>query len=141
MVGRGVITFSSGDRVFGVVTKPYLGDGSFGELDGVPTSIGVAALPEARFPTAGALGLVGTSARMAVDAIELRPGQTVLISGATGGLGSLAIQLAVETASRVIATAHGADERRLVTSPSVPLKSSITRRISPIRRAPRTPTA
>src|SRR5215208_3567671 len=64
-VGPGVTAFSPGDRVFGVVTKQYLGDGAFGEFVTVPTSIGVAPLPEAiDFSTAGALGLVGTSAQL-----------------------------------------------------------------------------
>src|ERR1700760_1277723 len=46
-VGQGVDGFAAGDRVFGVVTRPYLGDGSFGELVVVPAAVGLAPLPEA----------------------------------------------------------------------------------------------
>ena len=115
-VGAGVSGFAPGDRVFGVVTKPYLGDGSFGELVTVPTGIGLARLPDGiDFKKGGALGLAGTAARLAVDAAELSPGQTVLIVGATGGVGTIAVQLAAQAGARVIATAHGDEARRLVT--------------------------
>src|SRR5215210_9210501 len=46
-VGAGVIDYAPGDRVFGVVTKPYLGNGSFGEFVTVPVAVGLARLPEA----------------------------------------------------------------------------------------------
>ena len=45
-VGTGVTDYVVGDRVFGTVTKPYLGDGSFAEYVTVPTAIGIAKLPE-----------------------------------------------------------------------------------------------
>jgi NADPH:quinone reductase-like Zn-dependent oxidoreductase len=115
-VGAGVSAFAPGDRVFGVVTKPYLGDGSFGEFVTVPVAVGLARLPDAiEFQTGGALGLAGTTARLAVDAAGLAAGQTVLIAGATGGVGTIAVQLASQAGARVIATAHGDEERRLVT--------------------------
>ncbi len=115
-VGPGVTGFQPGDRVFGVVTKPYLGDGSFGEFVTVPTSIGVAHLPAGiDFQTAGALGLAGTTARLAVDAAEIKGGQRVLIVGATGGVGAIAVQLAKQAGAVVIATAHGDEAVRLVT--------------------------
>ncbi|MBB4636036.1 NADP-dependent oxidoreductase [Longimicrobium terrae] len=114
-VGAGVAAFSAGDRVFGVVTKPYLGDGSLGEFVTVPVAVGIARLPDTiSFETGGALGLAGTTARLAVDAAELSAGQTVLIAGATGGVGTIAVQLAAQAGARVIATAHGDEERRLV---------------------------
>jgi|SRR5215211_967946 len=45
-LGPGVTDYQVGDRVFGVVTKPYLGDGSFAEYVTVPTAVGLAAPPE-----------------------------------------------------------------------------------------------
>jgi len=115
-VGAGVSGFASGERVFGVVTKAYLGDGSFGEFVTVPVGVGLARLPDGiDFETGAALGLGGTTARLAVDAAELSAGQMVLIAGATGGVGSLAIQLATQAGARVIATAHGTEANRLVT--------------------------
>ena len=41
-LGPGVSGYQVGDRVFGVVTKPYLGDGSFAEYVTVPTEVGLA---------------------------------------------------------------------------------------------------
>jgi len=115
-VGAGVTGYAPGDRVFGVVTRPYLADGSFAEFVTVPAGIGLARLPDGvDFRTASALGLAGTAARMAVDALALAAGQTVLVAGATGGVGSIAVQLAARAGARVIATAHGDEERRRVT--------------------------
>jgi NADPH2:quinone reductase len=115
-VGAGVSSFAPGDRVFGVVTKSYLGDGSFGEFVTVPAAIGLTRLPDGiDFQTGGALGLAGTAARLAVGAVGLSAGQTVLIAGATGGVGTIAVQLAAQAGARVIATAHGQQARRLVT--------------------------
>ena len=44
--------------------------------------------------TAGAAPVAGLTATAAIDALELAPGATVLVIGATGGVGSLFIQLA-----------------------------------------------
>lgn len=115
-VGAEVEGFAPGDRVFGVVTKDFLGDGSLGEFVTVPTQVGLAPLPDGvGFQVGGALGLAGVTARQAIDALELIRDQTVLIAGATGGVGSLAVQFAAQAGARVIATAHGEDERRHVT--------------------------
>ena len=59
-VGAGVTDYTAGERVFGVVTKPYLGDGSFGEYVVVPVAVGLAKLPASvGFPEGAALGLAG----------------------------------------------------------------------------------
>ena len=114
-VGSGVTDFKAGDRVFGVVTKPYLGDGSFGEYVTVPAAVGIAALPdETDFIEGAALGLAGVAALSAVDAAELQAGQTVLVAGATGGVGNQVVQLAAGAGANVIATASSQDERNLV---------------------------
>lgn len=114
-IGAGVEAFAAGDRVFGVVTKPFLGDGSFGELVSVPASVGVAALPQAvSFVEGAALGLAGTAAATAVDAARIAPGHTVLIVGATGGVGTQAVQRAARAGATVIATAHTEAEQALV---------------------------
>src|SRR5215211_5130871 len=59
-LGPGVSDYRVGDRVFGVVTKPYLGDGSFAEYVTVATEVGLAKLPDGvDFVTGAALGLAG----------------------------------------------------------------------------------
>jgi NADPH:quinone reductase-like Zn-dependent oxidoreductase len=55
--------------------------------------------------TAGALALVGIAAQAAIDALALQPGETVLVAGATGGVGSIAVQLAKLAGATVLATA------------------------------------
>jgi NADPH:quinone reductase-like Zn-dependent oxidoreductase len=114
-VGDGVTRFQPGDRVFGVVTKAYLGDGGFGEYVTVPEEIGIAKLPEGVDVTAaGAVGLAGTAAVDALDAATPQRGETVLISGATGGVGAIAIQYAAAAGARVIATAKPGEEAEFV---------------------------
>lgn len=116
-VGPGVEGYGVGDRVFGVVTKPFLGDGSFAEYVTVPVSVGVAKLPESiDFTTAAALGLAGTAAIDSFNAAEVVAGQTVLVAGATGGVGNQVVQLAVKSGAHVIATAHSDDERTQVSA-------------------------
>jgi NADPH:quinone reductase-like Zn-dependent oxidoreductase len=114
-VGDGVTRFAVGDKVFGVVTKAYLGDGGFGEYVTVPEAVGIAKLPEGVDVTAtGAVGLAGTAAVDALDAAGPQAGETVLISGATGGVGAIAIQYAAAAGAKVIATAKPGEEADFV---------------------------
>ena len=116
-IGEGVEDYAVGDRVFGVVTKSFLGDGSFGEYVTVPTAVGIAKLPGSiEFTQAAGLGLAGTAAVDAVDAAEISAGATVLVVGATGGVGQQALQLAVRAGATVIATAHSEEETVQVTA-------------------------
>src|SRR5215217_8356156 len=87
-VGDGVTGFSAGDRVFGVVSDPSpLHSRSFAEYVTVPAGPNLTRIPEGvDFAAAGVLGLAGTAANQAVDAIAPTAGETVLVSGATGGV-------------------------------------------------------
>jgi NADPH:quinone reductase-like Zn-dependent oxidoreductase len=106
-VGDQADRFAVGDRAFGVVMKPYLADGGLGELLVVGEQFGIAPVPsDLDLTTAGALGLAGTAAVDAVEAISVKPGETVLIVGATGGVGSIATQYVVAAGGTVIATAR-----------------------------------
>jgi NADPH:quinone reductase len=114
-IGDDVEGFQVGDRVFGVVMKDKLGDGSFGEFVTVPAAVGLAKLPEGiEFTEAAALGLAGTAATDAFDAAGITEGSTVLVAGATGGVGQQALQLAARAGAQVTATAHSAEEIELV---------------------------
>ena len=114
-VGEGVTRFAPGDKVFGVVTKAFLGDGGFGEYVTVPEEIGIAKLPEGvDVAAAGAVGLAGTAATDSLNAVAPQAGETVLISGATGGVGAIAIQYAVAAGATVIATARPGEEAEFV---------------------------
>jgi NADPH2:quinone reductase len=116
-VGPDVEGYQVGDRVFGVVMKDTLGDGSFGEYVTVPVAFGIAKLPDGiDFTEAAALGLAGTAAVDAFDAAGITADQAVLVVGATGGVGQQVLQLAVRAGATVIATAHSAEEIELVTN-------------------------
>jgi NADPH2:quinone reductase len=104
--GEGVANFREGDRVFGVVAQSFLGNGSFGEFVVVSAGVGVATLPEAiGFTEGAALGLAGAAAADSVSAASINASSTVLISGAMGGVGQQAVQLARAVGAVVIATA------------------------------------
>ncbi|MDT0346225.1 NADP-dependent oxidoreductase [Streptomyces litchfieldiae] len=116
-LGEGVAGFAVGDAVFGVVMKPFLGTGSLAEYVTVPAGHGVAAIPEGLdVRDAGALGVAGTAAHDSIDAIALKPGETLLVSGATGGVGALAVQLAAARGAKVIATARPGAQADFVTA-------------------------
>ncbi|WP_410612549.1 NADP-dependent oxidoreductase [Amycolatopsis sp. lyj-109] len=115
-LGEGAEGFAVGDAVFGVVMKPFLGTGSLAEYVTVPAAYGVAPIPSGLgVREAGALGLAGTAALDVLDAVDLAKEDTVLISGATGGVGALAVQLAAARGARVIATARPGAEIGFVT--------------------------
>jgi NADPH2:quinone reductase len=63
---------------------------------------------------AGAAAATGLTALQGLDALGLRPGHTVLIFGASGAVGTMAVQFARQRGAHVIATATGAGPARLV---------------------------
>ena len=114
-LGEGAARFAIGDAVYGVVMKPFLGDGAFGEYVVVGEAFGITHLPDGLdIATAGTLGLAGAAALGAVGAVAAQPGDDVLISGATGGVGALAIQYAAAAGARVLATARPGAEADFV---------------------------
>jgi NADPH2:quinone reductase len=57
--------------------------------------------------SAGAVATTGLTALQGIDALRLRPGTTVLIFGASGAVGTMAVQFAAQRRARVLATASG----------------------------------
>jgi len=113
--GEGVTRLRQGDRVFGVIVNTGLGAGAFAEYAVVQAEHNVAKLPDdVRMADAGALGLASVSAYDAVNATGPRAGETVLISGAAGGDGAYAVQLAAARGAEVIATARPGEEAGFV---------------------------
>ncbi|MEV6977617.1 alcohol dehydrogenase catalytic domain-containing protein [Kitasatospora sp. NPDC093806] len=116
-LGAGVDHFTVGQAVFGVVLRPTLGQGGFAEYVAVPADQGIAPIPAGLDPQlAAALGLAGTAAHDAVDAVAPTEGETVLVVGATGGVGGYATQLAAARGAAVIATARPGAEAAFVTA-------------------------
>jgi NADPH:quinone reductase-like Zn-dependent oxidoreductase len=115
-LGEGVEGFAAGDAVFGVVLKPYLGAGSLAQYVTVAAGHGVARIPAGvKSGDAGALGVAGATALVSLDALALSEGETLLVSGASGGVGSLAVQLAAARGAKVIATARPGAQTDFVT--------------------------
>ena len=113
-LGAGVAGLAVGDPVFGMLLTMPLRDGTFAESVAVPFW-GLTKRPDGLdAKSAGALALAGTAAKTAIDALALAEGQTVLIAGATGGVGGLAIQLAKSRGATVIATAATPEETAFV---------------------------
>ncbi len=106
-VGSGVSRHRAGDEVFGFVlhANPTLHDGSWAEQIAVPED-NLAAKPSSLdFAHAGAAPLAAITAIAALDALAPAEGETVLVVGATGGVGSFFVQLAAAAGANVIAPA------------------------------------
>ena len=89
-VGKKVTRFKAGDDVFGGR------DGAFGEYVSVAESGSLALKPaNLSFEQAAAVPIAAVTALQALrDKGKVRPGQTVLINGASGGVGTFAVQIA-----------------------------------------------
>ncbi len=113
-VGSGVDHVAVGDEVFGhVLLAPPVQAGTLADYALLPAAA-VAAKPDRLdFATAAALPLAGTAATAVVDAIDARPGETVLVNGASGGVGSYAVQLLAARGVTVVATGTETDVTRL----------------------------
>jgi NADPH2:quinone reductase len=114
-LGGGVSRVEMGDEVFGTLMRDYVGDGTFAEYVVIPEAVGLTKVPAGLgLSDAGALGLAGSAAQECIEAIDLSSEDTVLISGATGGVGAFAIQLAVARGAEVIATARPGEQTDFV---------------------------
>jgi NADPH:quinone reductase-like Zn-dependent oxidoreductase len=114
-VGPGVDRFREGDEVYGFVKRAHIGDGTFAELVVVPEDQFITARPRtSTLRESGTLGLAGVTALECVAAVQPRAGAVVVINGATGGLGTFAVQIAKAMGARVVATARSADGARVL---------------------------
>jgi NADPH:quinone reductase-like Zn-dependent oxidoreductase len=114
--GSGVIRYGAGDEVFGFLmhANPTVHAGAWAELIVLPEEHSIARKPAGvDFEAAGAAPLAGITALAAIDALEVSEGATVLVVGATGGVGSFAVQLAARAGATVIAPALPEDEEYL----------------------------
>lgn len=111
-VGEGVTHLKRGDPV-----AAFAGLGGFGTHAAVPAAV-VMPLPAGfSFPDAAAfLCTYGTTHHGLIDRAQLQPGETVLVLGAAGGVGTAAIQIAKAAGARVIAAASTDDKCALCTS-------------------------
>ncbi len=108
-VGIDTPEFSVGDEVVSYARKDVVSGGTFAEL--VTMSVrGVARKPAAlSWDEAGGLPLTGLTALQCLDRLQVGADDTVLVHGASGGVGSLAVQIATARGARVIGTASPAN--------------------------------
>jgi NADPH:quinone reductase-like Zn-dependent oxidoreductase len=102
-LGEGVSKFAVGDEVFGI------GEGTFAQY-AVARADKLAAKPAGlSFAEAAVVGISAITALQALrDAGKIQAGQTVLITGASGGVGTFAVQLAKTFGAEVTGTASTA---------------------------------
>ncbi|MFE2449620.1 NADP-dependent oxidoreductase [Streptomyces sp. NPDC059426] len=107
-LGYGTTGLAVGQRVFGVTD--WARNGSLAQYTAVEAR-NLAPLPaDVDHLTAAALPISGLTAWQALfDHAHLTTGQSVLIHGAAGGVGSIAVQLAREVGARVIGTGRAGD--------------------------------
>ncbi len=110
LVGSGVKQLQPGDRVYAYSMR----GGFYAEYVTVKEDA-VAKIPAGLSPeSAGALGADGITALCGLEQLELQKGETLLIFGASGGIGHLAVQLAKRLGAQVFAVASGEDGVELV---------------------------
>ena len=115
-LGAGVHGFKVGDSVYAYSWDNPQG-GFYAQYVAVPAER-VAHVPAGlSMLQAGAIGTTALTALQGIDdALHLRAGETVIIHGAAGGVGTLAVQFAKLRGARVLATVSGGDEIALVKS-------------------------
>jgi NADPH:quinone reductase-like Zn-dependent oxidoreductase len=99
--GPGVTGFSAGDEVIGY-TDNRSSQAEYVLVEAANLTAKPAGVP---WEVAGALFVAGATAYAAVRAVALTPGDTVVVAGATGGVGSIAVQLARRAGATVIGLA------------------------------------
>ncbi|MGW3161467.1 NADP-dependent oxidoreductase [Streptomyces sp. NPDC001142] len=109
-VGPGVEGFAVGDEVFG---NPVAG--GYAEYTLLPVAVTAHKPAELSFTDAAVLPVAAATAYDGVRQIGPAPGSTLLVTGAGGGVGSAAVQLARHAGARVIGTAS-ADKKDYVES-------------------------
>jgi len=115
--GPRVTGFSAGDEVIGFTDNRA----SQAEYAIVEAENLTAKPPAVPWEVAGALFVAGATAYAAVRAVELTPGDTVVVSGAAGGVGTIAVQLAKRAGATVIGLASEANHDWLTAHGVIPV--------------------
>jgi NADPH:quinone reductase-like Zn-dependent oxidoreductase len=116
-LGPGVTDVAVGDEVIGFSNNRS----SQAELVVVEAGDLVPRPANVSWAQAGALFVAGTTAFAAVRSVALDAGDTVVVSGAAGGVGSIAVQLAKNADARVIGLAGAANHKWLSDHGVIPI--------------------
>lgn len=116
-VGAGATTWVVGDEIIGFTDRRA----SQAEFVLVEASDVVRRPRDVSWEVAGSLFVAGTTAYAAVRAVAPQPGETVLVAGATGGVGSIVVQLARRTGATVVGIAGESQHAWLTAHGVVPV--------------------
>lgn len=116
-IGSDVARFAVGDEVLGFTEQR----GSQAQFVVVPAEQLTAKPPELPWDVAGGLFVAGTTAYAAVRAVAPKPGDTVAVAGAAGGVGTIAVQLAKQAGATVLGIAGAANDEWLTAHGVVPV--------------------
>jgi len=108
-VGPGVESFMVGDEVIGFTAR-RASHAEFVVVEAKNLTIKPAKVP---WEVAGSLAIAGSTAYASVRAVSLKRGDTVAVSAAAGGVGSIAVQLATRAGAAVIGIASPANHEWL----------------------------
>jgi NADPH:quinone reductase len=110
-IGKNVRRFQIGDRVYAYALE----GGFYAEYIAVKEANVAPIPPVVKADAAGALGADGTTALRGLDdQLHLKAGEKLMIFGASGGIGHIALQLAKRIGAKVLAVASGNDGVELV---------------------------
>jgi NADPH:quinone reductase-like Zn-dependent oxidoreductase len=116
-VGDAVDDFAVGDEVLGFADNRA----SQAQFVVVPAGQLTAKPPELSWQVAGSLYVAGTTAYAAVRAVALKPGDTVAVAGAAGGVGTIAVQLAKRAGATVLGIAGPSNDEWLSAHGVIPV--------------------
>lgn len=115
-VGSGVTAFAVGDEVLGSASSPAYAEQALANAsDLVRRPAGVP------WPVAGGLSVTGRTAYRTLKQLHVAEGETLLVHGAAGGVGFVAVQLAVAWGLRVVGTASERNHERLRSVGAIPV--------------------
>jgi NADPH:quinone reductase-like Zn-dependent oxidoreductase len=117
-LGPGVTTAAAGDEVIGWVdTRSAQAEYAVVDADNLASK--PADVP---WEVAGAMGVAGFTAWAAIRAVNLKAGDTVAVSGAAGGVGSLTVQLARRAGATVVGIAGQHNQEWLREHGAIPVR-------------------
>ncbi|MDP4098311.1 NADP-dependent oxidoreductase [Paenibacillus sp. P96] len=125
-LGENVSDFAMGDEVTG-----FRSLGCYAEYVAVPADQVVRKPHSMSWEVAGGLSGAGQTAHTAIEELQIQQGETVLINGAAGGVGTVAVQIARERGATVIATARKENHDYLRSLGAIPVSydSDLTKQL------------
>jgi NADPH:quinone reductase-like Zn-dependent oxidoreductase len=132
-IGSGVTTIAPGDRVFGFIDPFRRTGGTFAEFAAIPVEFAHLLPDDLGYRDAAALACVGATAVTLCNLGHVGAGSAVLVNGASGGVGHVAVQIACARGATVTATASAVRHEFMR---SLGARSCIDYRTVPMQRWP-----